>query len=86
MAEIGLSADAVAALDRLAVDEWREWEEQLRECLALLTGALDDAGRLTAVLQRLQRQLDRLARVAKRRQKPSHAQLLNDPDVLEWAA
>jgi len=57
---------------------------RLREWLLLVLLTLDDSTALVRVLQRLQQHLQRLARVKVRRQKPSHAQLLNEPELLDW--
>lgn len=56
----------------------------LRDWLLLVLLALDSVAELAAVLAQLQQRLERLARVQSRKQKPSHPQLLNDPELLEW--
>jgi hypothetical protein len=53
-----------------------EWKNLLR--------LLDDTLRLTGVIVHLQHLLQRLAQVTARRKHPSHAQLLDDPDLLNW--
>jgi hypothetical protein len=57
---------------------------RLRDWLLVVLLSLDDGARLFEVLQQLQRELKILARVKKRRQHPGHAQLLNEPELLEW--
>jgi hypothetical protein len=59
---------------------------QLREWLPQLLGALDDAEQLEELLRRLQRLMRRLAEIKKRGKKPSNAQLLDDPELLDWLA
>ena len=54
------------------------------EIKALLLG-VDDNAPLAQALRRLARLLRRLARVKARKRHPTHAQLLNDPDALDWA-
>jgi hypothetical protein len=54
------------------------------EIKALLLGADGDAP-LAEAIGRLQRLPRRLARVKARKRHPTHAQLLNDPDALDWA-
>jgi hypothetical protein len=58
--------------------------EQLRAWLKVLEWVLDDGAQLARLLQRLQRQMQRLAGVKKRRKNPSHAQLLEEPELLDW--
>lgn len=57
---------------------------RLRAWLLLVLLVLDDAVQLAQVLVRLQQELQRLARVKARKTNPSHAQLLNEPELLEW--
>jgi Transposase DDE domain len=57
---------------------------RLREWLLLVLLGLDDGAQLAQVLARLQQQLRRLARVKARKRNPSHAQLLNQPELLDW--
>jgi hypothetical protein len=57
---------------------------QLREWLNVLVWLLDEGAQLEETLRRLQRQMERLCRVKKRAQNPSHAELLEDPTVLDW--
>jgi len=56
----------------------------LRDELKGLLLALDDAAALAAGLRRLQELLQRLAQVQARQKDPSHAQLLDDPELLDW--
>jgi hypothetical protein len=56
----------------------------LREWLKVLEWVLDDSAQVERLLQRLQRQMERLAGVKKRRKNPSHAQLLDEPELLDW--
>jgi Transposase DDE domain len=56
----------------------------LRDELKGLLLALDDAAALAAGLRRLQQLLQRLAQVQARKKDPSHAQLLDDPELLDW--
>jgi hypothetical protein len=58
----------------------------LREEVKALLLALDDAVRLQEVLVRLQRLIEKLAHVKARKKDPSHAQLLDDPELLDWLA
>jgi Transposase DDE domain len=55
----------------------------LREWINNLAEALDDPKKLEELLQRLQEIL-RGDRVERRHKKPSHFQLLQDPELLEW--
>jgi hypothetical protein len=57
---------------------------RLRDWLLVLLLHLHDAIRLAQALARLQEELHRLARDKGRRQHPSHAQLLNEPELLNW--
>lgn len=57
---------------------------QLRVALPLVLRALDDAAQLATELKRLQRVCARLARVKKRKGDPSHAELLDNPELLNW--
>lgn len=57
---------------------------RLREWLKVLLWVLDDRAQLERTLQQLQRQMQRLARVKDRAKSPSHAQLLEDPELLDW--
>jgi hypothetical protein len=54
------------------------------EMKGLLLG-VDDEATLERALRRLAGLLRRLARVKSRKRNPTHAQLLNDPDALDWA-
>ena len=58
--------------------------QRLREWLKVLEWVLDDRPQLERLLQRLQRRMERLAGVKKRRNNPSHAQLLEEPELLDW--
>lgn len=60
-----------------AADTFREWINNFAE-------ALDDLQKLTALLERLQEILQG-DRVETRHKKPSHFQLLEEPELLEWA-
>jgi hypothetical protein len=62
----------------------RKAAKWLREELKGLLRALDDEGALAEALRRLQRLVQRLARVQERKKNPSHAQLLDDPELLDW--
>ena len=55
----------------------------LREWINNLAEALDDLKKLTDVLERLQEIL-KGDRVERRHKKPSHFQLLENPELLEW--
>jgi len=57
---------------------------RLREWLLLVLLELDDGARLAQLLLRLRQQLQRLARVKARKRNPSHAQLLDQPELLDW--
>jgi hypothetical protein len=56
----------------------------LREELKALLRALDEERALAAAVRGLQRLVQRLARVQKRKKNPSHAQLLENPELLDW--
>ena len=56
----------------------------LREELKGLLRALDDAKALAQAVRCLQRLVQRLAQVQKRKKNPSHAQLLEAPELLDW--
>lgn len=58
--------------------------KRLRGWWKVLVRALDDVGQLHGVLRELQRLMERLDGVKERLKKPSHAQLLEDPELLEW--
>jgi hypothetical protein len=58
----------------------RVWREELK--LGLL--AVDERARLEATIRRMQRLLPHVAKVQTRHKHPSHAQLLNDPALLNW--
>jgi DDE family transposase len=58
--------------------------QRLRDWLLVLLLELDDAVALAHLLVRLQQELQRLARVKKRQRHPSHAQLLDEPELLDW--
>src|SRR5262249_47877398 len=57
---------------------------RLRDWLLLVLLVLDEAVQLAQVLERLRQELQHLARVRNRQQHPSHAQLLNEPELLDW--
>jgi transposase len=63
---------------RKAADHLRDWVKQLIE-------TLDDIERLTAVLDRIEQVLGRLATVRTRTGRPSHAQFMINPELLDWA-
>jgi hypothetical protein len=56
----------------------------LREEWKGLLGRWDDAVALAEALRGMQRLVQRLARVKARKNNPSHAQLLDDPELLDW--
>jgi hypothetical protein len=56
----------------------------LREELKALLRALNDARALAEAVRGLQRLVQRQARVGKRKKNPSHAQLLENPELLDW--
>ena len=58
--------------------------KRLREWWKVVVRALGDVGQLHGVLRELQRLMERLDGVKERLKKPSHAQLLEDPELLEW--
>ena len=60
--------------------------QHLREWLTVVLWVLDDSPCLEKTLRRLQRLLQQLSGVKKRRKHPSHAQLLEDPELLDWIA
>lgn len=60
--------------------------QHLREWLPVVLWVLDDCACLEKTLRRLQRLLEQLSEVKKRRKHPSHAQLLEDPELLDWIA
>jgi Transposase DDE domain len=57
---------------------------RLREWLVVVLRALDDGVQLAQVVAQLHQHLQRLARVKARKRHPSHAQLLNEPELLDW--
>jgi hypothetical protein len=57
---------------------------RLRDWLLLVLLHLDEGAALAGVLARLQEHLHRLARVKTRHRHPSHAQLLDEPELLDW--
>lgn len=64
----------------------RQAARVLREKLKPLLLALADATQLEQALRRLQQLLKDLAQVKDRHKDPSHAQLLENPELLDWAA
>jgi hypothetical protein len=58
----------------------------LRDELKALLLAVDDRAQLEKALRRLQQLLAKLAQVKDRHKDPSHAQLLDAPELLDWAA
>jgi len=58
----------------------------LRDELKPLLLALNDREQLEKTLLRLQRLLQKLAQVKARKKDPGHAQLLDDPELLDWLA
>jgi hypothetical protein len=58
----------------------------LQEQVKALLLALSDAARLQQAFAELQRLLQELAHVQDRKDNPSHAQLLDDPELLDWLA
>lgn len=62
----------------------RKAAKVLREELKGLLRVLDDAQALAEALRSLQRLMQHLARVQKRKKNPSHAQLLENPELLDW--
>ena len=69
----------------LLATAWQRPGRSLAKAARLLR-ALDDAAALAAVLRRLQRLIEKLAHVKARQKDPSHAQLLDDPELLDWLA
>jgi hypothetical protein len=69
---------------RLPQCSLRKAARLLREEVKALLLALDDGVRLAAALRQLQQVLDKLAHVQARKKNPSHAQLLEDPELLDW--
>lgn len=77
----------------LLMATWRDKRRSLmkaakviRDWVTSLITVLDAPRRLKETLCRLQRCLCRVARVPCRRKNPSHHQLLENPDLLNWAA
>jgi hypothetical protein len=58
----------------------------LQEQVKALLLALFDAARLPEAFEELQRLMKELAHVKGRKENPSHAQLLDDPELLDWLA
>jgi hypothetical protein len=56
------------------------WREELKQGLLVV----DDGPKFAALLGHMQQRLQRVARVQRRTKHPSHAQLLNDPTLLNW--
>lgn len=56
----------------------------LREALEGLLLTLDDRGGLEETLRRLRELVGKLAKTGRRKKNPSHAQLIDDPDLLDW--
>ena len=46
--------------------------------------ALGDLGRLEELLRRLRRLIENQGKTTNRNKNPSHAQLMADPDLLDW--
>jgi hypothetical protein len=74
----------VALAWRLADRSLRKAARLLREEVKALLLALDDVVRLHEVLERLQGLIQKLAHVQARKKNPSHAQLLDNPELLDW--
>lgn len=62
----------------------RRAARRLRDWLVLVLRVLDDPGPLAQLLEQLAQEVARLARVKARTDNPSHAQLLNEPELLTW--
>jgi len=56
----------------------------LQEQVKTLLLALFDTARLQEALKELRRLMERIAHVENRKRNPSHAQLLDDPELLDW--
>jgi len=60
----------------------RVLSEMVREILLPLA----DREQVAKQMQRLQKLIQQLARITRRKKNPSHAQLIEDPELLDWAA
>lgn len=56
----------------------------IRDWITQLTEAIDNQDQMIMVLGRIQAVLDKIARVQSRKGRPSHFQLLSDPELLNW--
>jgi DDE family transposase len=56
----------------------------LSEVLKDVLLALEDKSKLEAALHRLQKLIEKLARTTDRKKNPSHAQLMENPELLDW--
>jgi hypothetical protein len=56
----------------------------LRDWLLRVLVALEDQAQVVQVLERLRQEVQGRTRVQNRQQNPSHAQLLNEPELLNW--
>src|SRR5258708_6433631 len=65
---------------------WRKGAGWWREEWKRLRLAVDTRVQGVQTLTRLQATVQRLAQVQERQAHPSHTQLLNDPDLLDWLA
>jgi hypothetical protein len=64
----------------------RQAARVLRDEFKALLLAVDDPAQLARALRRLHQLLAQLAQVKDRHKDPSHAQLLEDPELLDWVA
>jgi hypothetical protein len=58
----------------------------LRDEIKRLLLDVHDIDKLEEALRRLQRLIEKLAQVGKRKKHPSHAQFMEDPEILDWVA
>ena len=58
--------------------------EKLADDIKEIMQALGDLGRLEELLRQLQRLIENQAKTTNRTKNPSHAQLMADPDLLDW--
>jgi hypothetical protein len=75
-----LVATAWSTAHRSLTKAARALVEEIKEVLL----SLKNGAKLEAVLVRLGGVIERLARTSKRHKHPSHAQLIDDPDLLDW--
>ena len=75
----------VATAWRMAGRSLAKAARALAEAVTEILLALDDSAALAAALRRLREVIERLGGTTDRQKDPSHAQLIEDPELLDWS-